>query len=126
MRVVSRERLTSLIEREIPDHKLVVLAAATGYGKTTLMAQWARMSRHQVVWLSLDEDDNDVVRLLHSLTVAWERLRPAIATSSLAQLAGSYAPTGTSCCPPSSTRSTMVTVTRSSSSTTRSCSTMSR
>lgn len=90
--LVSRRRLLDLLEREIPRHKLAVLSAATGYGKTTLLAQWARMSRCEVVWLSLDADDNGVDQLFRSLTVAWEHVRPGVATSPLALLAGSLGP----------------------------------
>ena len=91
-RVVNREQLTQRLEREVPRHKLVVVAAATGYGKTTLLAQWARASRHSIVWLSLDDDDDDVGRLFRSLTAAWESVRPDVASSPLALLARSFEP----------------------------------
>src|SRR5580692_11682148 len=52
---------------------VVVLAAPAGYGKSTLMARWhTRLLERGVscVWLSLDEDDNDVARFLRHLIAA--------------------------------------------------------
>ena len=50
-------------------HKLVLLTAPIGSGKTTLLAQWYRRAApaHAVAWLSLDERDNDPVRVFSYL-----------------------------------------------------------
>ncbi len=63
--------LVEALERNVPLHRVTSVAAPAGYGKTTLLAQWARTSRFLVAWVSLGEDDNDLVRLLRSLVAAW-------------------------------------------------------
>jgi LuxR family transcriptional regulator, maltose regulon positive regulatory protein len=49
------------------DTPLVLLVAPAGYGKTTLLAQWAGEDRRPFAWITLDEDDNDPRRLLSSV-----------------------------------------------------------
>lgn len=72
---VSRGRLTAVLERGLPRHKLALLAAPAGYGKTTLLSQWARQSSLAVVWLSLAREENDLERFLRCLLSAWEAAR---------------------------------------------------
>jgi LuxR family transcriptional regulator, maltose regulon positive regulatory protein len=50
--------------------KLVVLEASGGYGKTTLLAQWARRDTKSTVWLTLSGSDNDPRYLSESLAKA--------------------------------------------------------
>ena len=40
------------------------VVASAGYGKTTLLAQWAERSGQAVAWVSVDEQDNDPKVLL--------------------------------------------------------------
>src|SRR5687768_2415766 len=54
-----RAQLVETLERGIPAHKLTLILAPAGYGKTTLLSQWAHTTRHRVAWLSLGEEDND-------------------------------------------------------------------
>jgi LuxR family maltose regulon positive regulatory protein len=58
---VSRSQLVALLSQGLRDgHRLLLVTAPAGYGKTTLLAEWARQSDQQrVCWLSLDEQDND-------------------------------------------------------------------
>ena len=58
------------------DQGVVAISAPAGYGKTTLMAQSARLDRRNVVWLSLDRGDNDLVSLTGSLATALAPVRP--------------------------------------------------
>lgn len=80
---VRRERLLDAIERGVSggDAKLVLISAPAGYGKTTLLAQWARASARRVAWLSLGEEDNDWARFFRSLLAAWEEVQPGISDS---------------------------------------------
>lgn len=57
--VMPRPRLSGVLEQGIREYKLVLLAAPAGYGKTTLLAQWAHASRLPVAWLSLDVAGTD-------------------------------------------------------------------
>jgi LuxR family maltose regulon positive regulatory protein len=45
-------------------HKLTVVSAPAGFGKTTLVSAWAAACGRPVAWLSLDEGDNDPARFL--------------------------------------------------------------
>jgi LuxR family maltose regulon positive regulatory protein len=85
-RGVKRARLVDVLEDEIGHRKLVLLAAPAGSGKTTLLSEWARASRARMVWLSIDEDDNDLERFLRYLVAGWERVQPGLAESSLGVL----------------------------------------
>jgi LuxR family transcriptional regulator, maltose regulon positive regulatory protein len=55
---------------------VITITAPPGYGKTTLLAQWAERLGPQVTWLSCDDDDNDPVVLLSALAVALGRRGP--------------------------------------------------
>jgi LuxR family maltose regulon positive regulatory protein len=58
------------------DSKVVLIRAPAGFGKTTVMAQlWERYRKEgtAVAWLTLDEADNDLPRLLSYLLVALNR-----------------------------------------------------
>jgi LuxR family maltose regulon positive regulatory protein len=55
---------------------LVVVVAPAGYGKTTLLAQWAAKDARPFGWLSIDERDNDPVVLLRHIAAALDRIDP--------------------------------------------------
>jgi len=50
--------------------------APPGYGKSTLLRQWARRHTGTSTWLTLDVNDNDPVLLLSYLTAAFDRILP--------------------------------------------------
>jgi LuxR family maltose regulon positive regulatory protein len=52
----------------------IAVVAPPGYGKTTLLAQWAERVGPRVAWVSCDEGDNDPVVLLSALAVALDRI----------------------------------------------------
>jgi LuxR family maltose regulon positive regulatory protein len=55
---------------------LVCVVAPAGYGKSTLLAQWAERTGRRVVWISVDRRDNDPVVLLSYVAVALDRVEP--------------------------------------------------
>jgi len=66
---------TALVERlAATQAPVITVTAPPGYGKTTLMAQWAERARSRVAWLSCDDGDNDPVVLLSALAVALDRI----------------------------------------------------
>jgi LuxR family transcriptional regulator, maltose regulon positive regulatory protein len=69
---------TALLERllTVPSARLVCVAAPSGYGKTTLLAQWSERRRGRRAWVTLDRHDNDPVVLLRYLAVAIDRVDP--------------------------------------------------
>ncbi|WAC90287.1 LuxR C-terminal-related transcriptional regulator [Mycobacterium sp. Aquia_213] len=62
-RLIERAALIEKLSAE-PSRKLTLLSAPAGWGKTTLLAQWASGAddRRRRGWLSLDASDNDPAR----------------------------------------------------------------
>jgi hypothetical protein len=55
---------------------MVCVVAPPGYGKTTLLAQWAQHKGDRVGWVTIDPQDNDPAVLLTYLAVALDRVAP--------------------------------------------------
>lgn len=73
--------MTALL-RAAGRRRLILLYAPSGYGKTTLVAQWrAELTDYgvTVAWLTVDDDDNNVVWFLAHLLAAIRRVRPTLA-----------------------------------------------
>jgi LuxR family maltose regulon positive regulatory protein len=70
---------TRLVNRlvSLPYAPVIAVVAPPGYGKTTLLAQWARERGQPVAWVSCDEHDNDPIVLLTYLAAALDRVAPA-------------------------------------------------
>jgi len=68
-----------------PGHKLTLISAPAGFGKTTLLSEWihrqaaedAAPAPVRVAWLSLDENDNDPARFLRYLAAALAQAAPS-------------------------------------------------
>jgi LuxR family maltose regulon positive regulatory protein len=61
-KLVPRPRLIAKLNSGL-DGKLSLISAPAGFGKTTLVMDWLSQTERPFVWLSLDEDDNDLTRL---------------------------------------------------------------
>jgi LuxR family transcriptional regulator, maltose regulon positive regulatory protein len=72
-KTIRRPRLLERLE-EADGPPIVVISAPPGYGKTTLLRQWADQSPHAFAWLTLDESDNDPIALLSYVAVALDRI----------------------------------------------------
>jgi len=55
---LSRRHLFELIDGQAPGYTMVV--APAGYGKTSLIAEWAKQSKKKVVWYTMSETDSSV------------------------------------------------------------------
>ncbi len=55
---------------------MIAVIAPLGYGKTTLLAQWAERSGRPVAWVSIDRGDNDLSVLLTYVATALDRVEP--------------------------------------------------
>jgi LuxR family maltose regulon positive regulatory protein len=75
---VARPRLVERLEEGLARGLLLVCAPA-GFGKTSLLADWARCGGRPVAWLSLDAGDNDPARFWRHVVAALDRARPGIA-----------------------------------------------
>src|SRR5215470_16813146 len=71
-------RRSSLIERLARDDSrpIVSVVAPAGYGKTTLLAQWAERNGQAFAWVSVDEKDNDPKVLLAYVAEALNAIEP--------------------------------------------------
>jgi LuxR family maltose regulon positive regulatory protein len=80
-----RERL-----RQGRGRRLTLLSAPAGYGKSTLLAQWAREDRLNTpfVWVSLDTGDADPVRLWSHVIRGLQAVHPTAGETSLDELGG--------------------------------------
>ncbi len=58
--LINREKLLNVISSS-SEKKLTFISAPAGYGKSTLLIQWAQKNSHyNICWFSLDEHDNDL------------------------------------------------------------------
>ncbi len=55
---------------------IVSVTGPPGYGKTTLLTQWAGRARVPFAWVTLDDHDNDPVVMLGYIASALDRLSP--------------------------------------------------
>jgi LuxR family transcriptional regulator, maltose regulon positive regulatory protein len=84
---ISRPRLVARLE-EGAGYDLVLVSAPAGFGKTTLLGEWARRTRQagSTIWLSLDEADNDPIRFWDHFIAALAPLGPDAGQEALALL----------------------------------------
>jgi LuxR family maltose regulon positive regulatory protein len=71
-------RRSSLIERLARDDSrpIVSVVAPAGFGKTTLLSQWAERNGQAFAWVSVDEQDNDPKVLLSYVAEALDAVQP--------------------------------------------------
>ncbi|MGA9677064.1 MAG: protein kinase [Mycobacterium sp.] len=85
--LVVRDRLADVV-RAAGRRRLILINAPSGYGKSTLAAQWRELLMREgvaVAWLTVDDDDNNAVWFLAHLLESIRTIRPALAAS-LAQV----------------------------------------
>lgn len=90
--LVHRSRLLSDLALAMARHKLVLISAPAGYGKTTLLAQCAHARQDAVAWVTLSEAENDPERLLRYLVAAWGTVQPEVLKSPVGLLLGAMSP----------------------------------
>jgi LuxR family maltose regulon positive regulatory protein len=74
---LARPRLTERLSAGL-QRKVTLCSAPTGFGKTSLLSEWIRVSRIPAAWLSLDAHDNESVRFLSYLIAALQTIKPMI------------------------------------------------
>jgi len=83
--LLSRQRLLRLID-ELLDNRLVIIAAPAGYGKTSLLVDFAHSTQWPVCWYSLDALDQDLQRFIAHFISAINQRFPEFGKTSLAAL----------------------------------------
>jgi LuxR family maltose regulon positive regulatory protein len=71
--MVARQRLVARL-RSASDAELILVQAPAGYGKTTLLSEWAGQEARPIAWLSLDPRHDDPALLLRSVVDVLGRL----------------------------------------------------
>jgi LuxR family maltose regulon positive regulatory protein len=84
---VRRKRLLQQLN-EGAARELTLVCAPAGFGKTSLLADWARRSQQPVAWLSLDQGDNDPTRFWRYASAALDPVCEGIAEAVAALLRG--------------------------------------
>jgi LuxR family maltose regulon positive regulatory protein len=75
---VPRPRLVAALGEGLVRGRVLVCAPA-GFGKTALLADWARGDGRPVAWLGLDGGDSDPARFWRYAVAALDRVRPGLA-----------------------------------------------
>ena len=77
--VVSRPNLILRLNEGLSaSRKLTLVSAPAGFGKTTLVSEWAACCKRPVAWLSLDAGDNDPTCFLTYVVAALQTVAPKI------------------------------------------------
>ncbi len=85
---LTRDRLIEWLRGNV-HHRVILVTAEAGYGKTTLLADFSRRSRHRTLWYRLDEGDQSWAGLLSYLIAAGREFLPgfgSVTSSLLAQI----------------------------------------
>lgn len=101
--VLRPQLVARLMNGAASGRKLTLISAPAGFGKTTLLGEWAHQFRldaaqahksenrtsknvDQVAWLSLDQADNDLTRFLIYVIAALQTIAPGIGAGAFAAL----------------------------------------
>jgi LuxR family maltose regulon positive regulatory protein len=95
--LVERPRLVKRLDEGLSlGHRLTLISAPAGFGKTTLVSEWvghlqldtAKESQieNRIAWLSLDESDNDPVRFLAYFVGALQTIEATVGQEALGML----------------------------------------
>ncbi len=107
--LVERPRLLQKLDAGLSQgRRLILVCAPAGYGKTTLMADWANRLAHRhpqtaadsdkvqalpcAAWLECDEEDDDLARFLAYLVAALRQVYPHLGEGVLASFHASRPP----------------------------------
>jgi len=89
--LVERPRLIDQLNQDC-QAKLTLISAPAGYGKSSLVSEWAHINTLPVTWLTLDKYDNDLTRFVKYFIAAHKRFRPTLGDTILSLLEGPQTP----------------------------------
>jgi len=90
-KIVLRPRLIERLNEGL-HHRLTLVSAPAGFGKTTLLSEWVAGCGRPAAWLSLDEGDNDPSRFLAYLVAALQPIAAGIGEGVFGALRSSQPP----------------------------------
>lgn len=82
---VQRLELIQKLDK-LHEHKLALIVASAGYGKTALVSEWLTHHQLKVAWFSIDTGDNDPVRFWDYLIAAIQTQYPDVGEQTLTLL----------------------------------------
>lgn len=83
-KVISRTRLSDRLNEGLSaGHKLTLISAPAGFGKSTLVSEWLPQCGQPAVWVSLDENDHDPARFWTYFISALQKVSPNMGVSLL-------------------------------------------
>jgi len=85
--LLTRQRLLSYLD-DLSENRLVIIAAPAGYGKTSLLVDFAHQNPMPVCWLSLDPMDAEPQRFVAGLIAALQAVFPEFGRNSIPALNG--------------------------------------
>src|SRR4030065_2562341 len=86
-KIVPRPHLIERLNEGLSSgHKLTLISAPAGFGKTTLVSEWVARCDRPVAWLSQDEGDNNPTSFLTYLVAAFQTIAANIGKGVLAFL----------------------------------------
>src|SRR6266545_5943692 len=86
--VIRRDDLLSRLDLGL-SRKLTIVAAPTGFGKTTLVSMWIASRQFPSAWVTLDQNDNDATRFWTYVVSAVRTLDSSIGKTTLSTLMAS-------------------------------------
>ena len=75
--LVQRLRIVAKMNEGL-ERRLILVSAPAGFGKSTMLIEWARTTGNKVTWLSIDESDNDLKRFFIYLIFAIQKINPSL------------------------------------------------
>ncbi len=84
---LSRPRLNDWLDRAATGRVVLIIAEA-GFGKTTLLADWASKSSRRTAWYRLEPDDRDWLVFLRHLVAAGREIDPDFGSDTLELILG--------------------------------------
>ena len=86
--LITRPRLSNRLTEGLT-HKLILISAPPGFGKTTILSDWISQSAFPFMWVSLDSRDNESARFWIYFITAIQRLNPKIGRQAIEWLQSS-------------------------------------
>jgi len=80
--LITRNRLLTLLD-DVLDYRFTLISAPAGYGKTSLLVDYAHQAEYPVCWLSLDPLDQDIHRFLTHLIKSIQLIFPNFGSQTL-------------------------------------------